>query len=49
MSEATHDGRETFMSGRLKGVILWRAARERAAPDGIVLMLRRRMSLQCSL
>ncbi len=49
MSEASHDGRETFMSGRLQGDILWKAVRQRAAPDGIVLVLRRRTSVDCSL
>jgi pilus assembly protein CpaF len=49
MSEASHDGRETFMSGRLEGGILWKAVRQRAAPDGIVLVLRRRSSVECSL
>jgi pilus assembly protein CpaF len=49
MSEASHDGRETFMSGRLQGGVLWKAIRQRAAPDGIVLTLRRRTSVECSL
>lgn len=49
MSEASHDGRETFLSGRLSGGILWKAVRQRAAPDGIVLVLRRRTSVECSL
>ncbi len=49
MSEASHDGRETFMTGRLPGGIVWKAVRERAAPDGIVLVLRRRTSVECSL
>jgi pilus assembly protein CpaF len=49
LSEASHDGRETFMSGRLEGGILWKAVRQRAAPDGIVLVLRRRSSVECSL
>jgi len=49
MSEASHDGRETFMSGRLQGGVVWKAIRQRAAPDGIVLTLRRRTSVECSL
>ncbi len=49
MSEASHDGRETFLSGRLSGGVLWKAVRQRAAPDGIVLVLRRRSSIECSL
>jgi pilus assembly protein CpaF len=49
MSEASHDGRETFMSGRLQGGVLWKAIRQRAAPDGIVLTLRRRTGIECSL
>lgn len=49
MSEASHDGRETFLSGRLPGGILWKAVRQRAAPDGIVLVLRRRTEVECSL
>jgi pilus assembly protein CpaF len=49
MSEASHDGRETFMSGRLQGGVMWKAVRQRAAPDGIVLTLRRRTSVESSL
>jgi pilus assembly protein CpaF len=49
MSEVSHDGRETFMSGRLQGGVLWKAIRQRAAPDGIVLTVRRRASVECSL
>lgn len=49
ISEASHDGRETFLSGRLPGGILWKAVRQRAAPDGIVLVLRRRTQVECSL
>jgi pilus assembly protein CpaF len=49
MSEASHDGRETFMSGRLQGGVVWKAIRQRAAPDGIVLTLRRRSGVECSL
>jgi pilus assembly protein CpaF len=49
MSEASHDGRETFMSGRLQGGVMWKAIRQRAAPDGIVLTLRRRTGVECSL
>ena len=49
MSEASHDGRETFMSGRLQGGVLWKAIRQRAAPDGIVLAVRRRTSVECTL
>ena len=49
MSEASHDGRETFMTGRLQGGIIWKAVRQRAAPEGIVLVLRRRASVESSL
>ncbi|MEY2934236.1 MAG: hypothetical protein RL033_4985 [Pseudomonadota bacterium] len=49
MSEVSHDGRETFMSGRLQGGVLWKAIRQRAAPDGIVLTVRRRASVECTL
>lgn len=49
MSEASHDGRETFMTGRLQGGIIWKAVRQRAAPEGIVLVLRRRTSVESSL
>ena len=49
MSEASHDGRETFMTGRLQGGIIWKAVRHRAAPEGIVLVLRRRTSMESSL
>lgn len=49
MSEASHDGRETFMTGRLSGGILWKAVRQRAAPEGIVLVVRRRANVECSL
>jgi pilus assembly protein CpaF len=49
MSEASHDGRETFMTGRLQGGIIWKAVRQRAAPEGIVLVLRRRASIDSSL
>ena len=49
MSEASHDGRETFMTGRLQGGIIWKAVRQRAAPEGIVLVLRRRSSVEASL
>lgn len=49
MSEASHDGRETFMTGRLSGGILWKAVRQRAAPEGIVLVLRRRANVESSL
>lgn len=49
MSEASHDGRETFMSGRLQGGIAWKAIRQRAAPDGIVLTVRRRTRVEATL
>lgn len=49
MSEVSHDGRETFLSGRLQGGIAWKAVRQRAAPDGIVLVLRRRNGIEASL
>jgi pilus assembly protein CpaF len=49
MSEVSHDGREMFMSGRLQGGIVWKAVRQRAAPDGIVLVLRRRVSVESTL
>jgi pilus assembly protein CpaF len=49
MSEASHDGRETFMSGRLQGGVAWKAIRQRAAPEGIILTLRRRSSVEASL
>lgn len=49
MSEVSHDGRETFISGRLPGGVLWKAIRQRAAPDGIVLTVRRRANAECSL
>jgi pilus assembly protein CpaF len=49
MSEASHDGRETFLTGRLQGGITWRAVRQRGAPEGIVLVLRRRTSVESSL
>jgi pilus assembly protein CpaF len=48
MSEASHDGRETFMTGRLAGGINWKAVRQRAAPEGIVLVVRRRTSVESS-
>jgi pilus assembly protein CpaF len=47
MSEVSHDGRETFLSGRLSNGVAWKAVRQRAAPDGIVLSLRRRPSVEC--
>lgn len=49
MSEASHDGRETFMTGRLPGGIIWKAVRQRAAPEGIVLVVRRRANVESSL
>ncbi|HTV25811.1 MAG TPA: FHA domain-containing protein, partial [Polyangiaceae bacterium] len=49
MSEASHDGRETFMTGRLPGGIIWKAVRQRAAPEGIVLVVRRRADIESSL
>lgn len=49
MSEASHDGRETFMTGRLQGGIIWKAVRQRAAPEGIVLVVRRRTNVESSL
>jgi pilus assembly protein CpaF len=49
MSEASHDGRETFMTGRLSGGIIWKAVRQRAAPEGIVLVVRRRSNVESSL
>jgi pilus assembly protein CpaF len=49
MSEASHDGRETFMSGRLQAGVVWKAIRQRAAPEGIVLTLRRRANSESSL
>jgi pilus assembly protein CpaF len=49
MSEASHDGRETFMTGRLQGGINWKAVRQRAAPEGIVLVLRRRTTVDSNL
>jgi pilus assembly protein CpaF len=48
MSDASHDGRETFMTGRLSGGIIWKAVRQRAAPEGIVLVLRRRTAVESS-
>jgi pilus assembly protein CpaF len=47
MSEVSHDGRETFLSGRLSSGVAWKAVRQRAAPDGIVLSMRRRPSVEC--
>ena len=49
MSEASHDGRETFMTGRLQGGIVWKAVRQRAAPEGIVLVVRRRANVESNL
>jgi pilus assembly protein CpaF len=49
MSEASHDGRETFMTGRLSGGIIWKAVRQRAAPEGIVLVVRRRTNVESNL
>jgi pilus assembly protein CpaF len=49
MSEASHDGRETFMTGRLAGGIIWKAVRQRAAPEGIVLVVRRRANIEGNL
>lgn len=47
MSEVSHDGRETFLSGRISNGVAWKAVRQRAAPDGIVLSMRRRPSVEC--
>jgi pilus assembly protein CpaF len=49
MSEASHDGRETFLTGRLQGGIIWKAVRQRAAPEGIVLVVRRRTNVESTL
>jgi pilus assembly protein CpaF len=49
MSEVSHDGRETFLNGRLPNGVAWKAVRQRAAPDGIVLTMRRRPSVECRL
>lgn len=49
MSEVSHDGRETFLSGRLSNGVAWKAVRQRAAPEGIVLSMRRRPNIEASL
>jgi pilus assembly protein CpaF len=49
MSEASHDGRETFLAGRLQGGIAWKAVRQRAAPEGVVLVVRRRTNVESNL
>lgn len=48
-SDVSHDGRETFLTGRLGGETLWNAVRTRAAPEGIVLAVRRQTTSRTSL
>ncbi len=48
-SDVSHDGRETFLNGRLPGGVVWRVVRQRACPDGIVFVLRRQAAVRGSL